>query len=139
MAALNLFPARIPFVNADGTLTPEAYRALQVVFSRVGGALGDVGVDTFNDQTTMGQASDNPAITDMTVQPQSEARLISDVIQQHVSLDVFYQDISQPTNQDMQLPDITQPTANGINTTITTALLVGKTITIQNGIVIGFA
>lgn len=34
---LSLFPARIAFVNADGTLTPEAYRALQTLMVRVGG------------------------------------------------------------------------------------------------------
>ena len=38
MATLNLFPARVAFVNTDGTLTPESYRALQVLFNRVGGA-----------------------------------------------------------------------------------------------------
>lgn len=34
---LNLFPARIQFVSADGRLTPEAYRALQTLMVRVGG------------------------------------------------------------------------------------------------------
>jgi hypothetical protein len=47
VTALNLFPARIRFVNGDGTLTPEAYRALQIVFSRVGGTLGDSGTDVY--------------------------------------------------------------------------------------------
>lgn len=47
MTTLNLFPARIRFVNADGTLTPEAFRALKILFDRVGGALGDNGVDVF--------------------------------------------------------------------------------------------
>lgn len=37
---LSLFPARIRFVNADGTLTPEAYRSLQGLLERVGGASG---------------------------------------------------------------------------------------------------
>ena len=46
MAALNLCPSRIRFVSADGTLTPEAYRALQAIVERTGGVLGDVGVDT---------------------------------------------------------------------------------------------
>lgn len=47
MAALSIFPARIRFVNADGTLTPEAYRALRILFDRVGGALGDNGENVF--------------------------------------------------------------------------------------------
>lgn len=38
-ATLNLFPARIRFVNADGTLSPEAYRALQSLSYRVGGVV----------------------------------------------------------------------------------------------------
>jgi hypothetical protein len=37
---LDLFPARIRFVDADGRLTPEAFRALAKVFERVGGATG---------------------------------------------------------------------------------------------------
>ncbi len=36
---LNLFPARIAFVNPDGTLTPEAYRVLQTLLVRVGGPI----------------------------------------------------------------------------------------------------
>lgn len=47
MSVLNLWPARIRFVNADGTLTPEAVRMLEVLVTRVGGALGDNGVDVF--------------------------------------------------------------------------------------------
>lgn len=36
---LSLFPARIRFVDDDGTLTPEAYRALQTLMVRVGGPI----------------------------------------------------------------------------------------------------
>lgn len=46
---LSLFPARVRFTQQDGTLTPEAYRALQILLNRVGGALGDAGIDTFGD------------------------------------------------------------------------------------------
>jgi hypothetical protein len=38
----------------------------------------------------------------------------------------------------MLTPDVVQPSAIGYNGTITTALLVGKTIMIQNGIITGF-
>lgn len=34
---VNLFPARVAFVNQDGTLTAEAYRALTALLYRVGG------------------------------------------------------------------------------------------------------
>lgn len=37
---LDLFPARVRFTDADGRLTPEAFRALQKVFDRIGGATG---------------------------------------------------------------------------------------------------
>ncbi|KFC61956.1 hypothetical protein [Massilia sp. LC238] len=47
MSILNLWPAHIRFVNADGTLTPEAVRMLEVLVTRVGGALGDNGADVF--------------------------------------------------------------------------------------------
>ena len=36
---LALFPARIRFTNADGTLTPEAFRALAQLLERVGGPM----------------------------------------------------------------------------------------------------
>lgn len=45
-ALLSLFPARVKFTNPDGTLTNEAYRALQSLFIRVGGALGNFNFDT---------------------------------------------------------------------------------------------
>lgn len=94
MTTLNLFPARIAFVNADGTLTTEAYRALQVLFARVGGPLGDNGTDTFNQQIVMGQAADNPAITDM--------------LQQSTSPDLLLPDLTQPATPDLLLPDLMQ-------------------------------
>ncbi len=46
-AALTAFPARIRFVNADGTLTPEALRMLELLVGRVGGTIGDLGDDVF--------------------------------------------------------------------------------------------
>jgi hypothetical protein len=39
----------------------------------------------------------------------------------------------------MLTPDVVQPSAIGYNGTITTALLVGKTIMIQNGSVVSFS
>lgn len=48
MAGLDLFPSRVRWVDERGILTPEALRALQTLFTRVGGVLGDGGVDTFS-------------------------------------------------------------------------------------------
>jgi hypothetical protein len=42
---LYLFPARVRFVDANGLLTPEAFRALQKVFERIGGATGSSTAD----------------------------------------------------------------------------------------------
>jgi hypothetical protein len=124
MTALVLFPSRIKFVNADGTLTPEAYRALQEIVSRTGGTLGSVGSDTYSDvvgDTSM--TAVNVAYTDVT-QP----------IEKNALLDIF----TQPVTQEQTLPDIVQAGPIGINATITTALLVGKTVIVQDGIITGF-
>lgn len=53
-SGLALFPARVKFVNADGTLTNEAYRALQQLFIRVGGSLGNF---DFNSLALSGSAT----------------------------------------------------------------------------------
>ena len=108
MTTLNLFPARIAFVNPDGTLTTEAYRALQVLFNRVGGPLGDNGTDTFSNQIVMGQAAENPAVTDMLDQPPMPERLMVDLLQQLPSQDALLPDLMQPATQDALLPDLLQ-------------------------------
>lgn len=57
MAALDLFPARIQFVTADGRLTPEAYRAMNLLYGRVGGSTGGGGgtvTNNFYDELTVG-------------------------------------------------------------------------------------
>lgn len=124
MTALVLFPARIRFVNEDGTLTPEAYRALQEIVSRTGGVLGAVGSDTYTDIVGDASKTDlNVAYTDVQ-QPQSGDK-VTDVVAQQVS-------------QQDTLPDIVQASPIGINASITTAALVGKTITVQDGVITGF-
>jgi len=66
-STLSLFPSRIRIVNQDGTMTPEFYRALQVLFERSGGALGDTGVDTFGifGQSSLGDNSTSSYFTDV--------------------------------------------------------------------------
>lgn len=125
MTALVLFPSRIRFVNDDGTLTPEAYRALQEIVNRTGGVLGSVGSDTFGD--IVGDASltsVNVAYTDVT---------------QPIEKDALLEIVSQSAQQEQTIPDIVQAGAIGFNGTITTASLVGKTVIIQDGIIIGIA
>jgi hypothetical protein len=90
---LNLFPARIQFVKPDGTLTPEAYRALQTVFSRIGGPLGDNGVDVLADLVAPNSTSS--AATDTISQPIAEAAM-TEMTQQPFFTDTIFQDITQP-------------------------------------------
>ncbi len=90
---LNLFPARIQFVKPDGTLTPEAYRALQTVFSRIGGPLGDNGVDVLADLVATGSTSS--AATDTITQP-DYVPVLQEMTQQMAQFDLIYPDITQP-------------------------------------------
>ena len=90
---LNLFPARVKFVNADGTLTPEAYRSLQTVFARIGGPLGDNGVDVFSD--LLAPSSVSSASTDTVTQP-DYAPMLQEMTQQIAQFDLIYPDITQP-------------------------------------------
>lgn len=96
MTTLSLFPARIRFTNTDGTLTPEAYRALKILFGRVGGALGDNGVDMFADAS--GVESMDLTRMDAVMQPQTaEAQAMADVMQS-AALDVLMPDVVQPVS-----------------------------------------
>lgn len=96
MAVLNLFPARVRFVNDDGTLTNEAFRALQILLSRVGGPLGDTGTDTFSDIVTAGATSPSVLQTDIVQAGGGDAVVQTDVVQP-TSIDQFFTDIFQPT------------------------------------------
>ena len=103
MAALNLFPARVRFVNNDGTLTNEAYRALQIVFGRVGGALGDTGMDVF------GQVFGAP-----TDSANNLSNALSDVVQPVNFGTDYYGDVTQFQTVDMSFADVIQPFTNSI-------------------------
>jgi hypothetical protein len=88
MATLNLFPAHVEFVDDSRKLTPEAYRCLQMLYGRVGGAYGDQGVDVFNDVSgSFGDVAINS--TEIITQP-------ADIV-------------IQSTNSVNISPDITQP------------------------------
>lgn len=91
MTAINI-STRIRFVNADGTLTAEAYRSLSDLVSRTGGALGSVGGDVFvsNDFSSVeGQqsaggdllgdvsgAAESQAMGEMTAQPVAQEPML---------------------------------------------------------------
>lgn len=81
---LQLFPARVRFTNADGTLTPEAFRALQALFERVGGSFGDVGEDVFGQQFAPSESGAGAGVVDATVwqPPQPEAQIAMESVLQ---------------------------------------------------------
>lgn len=56
---LSLFPARVKFVNPDGTLTNEAYRALQSLLNRVGGPVSISITEVVADLTALNQEVSN--------------------------------------------------------------------------------
>ena len=129
MPALNIFPARVPFVNPDGTLTAEAYRALQGIFARVGGALGDSGVD-----------SSGQELAAINVLSDGLSNALSDINQSAtLGAEAFF-DIAQNTKEEAAFPDVVQQPSEriGYTGTITSATLAGKTITVKDGIITNF-
>ena len=103
---LTLFPSRIRFTNADGTLTPEAYRALQTLVERSGGIMGDNGVDVFGDLT--GAASQDSSVT-YTVTQQANTDQLLEAIAQPVSVDSFIPDVVQPENKPVAIASTAAP------------------------------
>lgn len=96
--SLFLFPARVRWSNADGTLTPEAYRALQALLDRVGGPLGDQGQDSFSDVNGDATVSSlNVAYTDVTADPSPQVfDQMAEVLQQPRSSDSVVEMLFQP-------------------------------------------
>ncbi|MGI4846168.1 MAG: hypothetical protein ACRYF7_23000 [Janthinobacterium lividum] len=82
MSVLNLFPARVRFVNPDGTLTPEAVRMLDVLVTRVGGALGDNGADVF----AAAVAGDTTGMLPSVEQPVPSAGALAELLLQPADL-----------------------------------------------------
>lgn len=131
MSALTLFPARIRFVNPDGTLTVEALRMLDLLVSRVGGTLGDQGADLMAAAETGGVEGH-----DTIAQP---------VPPEHRGQDIAAQPppaVSSAPEMIMQPPPITADQVSGLGTmaaqnvgTNFTGSFTGKTVTVANGII----
>jgi hypothetical protein len=109
MAILNLFPARIPFVNQDGTLTAEAYRALNILFGRAGGSLGDNGVDVFGDVSSIStsQPPSDMSQSFQQVQQDDMLRMTHFEVSQDSPVQFIYQDIQQTTTDKSGAPPAT--------------------------------
>lgn len=82
-SALSLFPRRVQWTDAGGFLTPEAIRALQALFVRVGGSTGDMGTDVFQPFSSgddaelpalFTQALEEPALEPLPSQPVTEEK-----------------------------------------------------------------
>ena len=127
MTAVSLPQARIPlgWVTVPNTggepqrlpvmIDQEWMRALLQFVARTGGVMGeaDFGVDTFAVATDLQSGGE-----------QLQSQL----------------DVQQPSAVQQLLPDVMQPMhPEGIDASITTAGLVGKTITVTKGIITGFA
>jgi hypothetical protein len=130
-APLNLFPARIRFVNPDGTLTTEALRMLDVLVSRVGGTLGDIGADVF-------AAPDAPGTeaADLIAQQAEGEQRDHDIDVQQIP------DEPGPAEIVMQPPPVTADQVEGLGSmaaqdigTNFTGSFTGKTVTVSNGII----
>jgi hypothetical protein len=130
MSALTLFPARIRFVNADGTLTPEALRMLELLVGRVGGTVGDLGDDVH-------------------AAPPAEHGPLADVVQAYQPQQDSADAVAQPApaaggqpEMIMQPPPVRADQVEGLGTiarqnagTNFTGSLTGKTVTVTNGII----
>ena len=90
MATLNLFPYRVAFVDPQGRLTPEAYRALMSLYDRVGGSFGDQGVDVFGDVVS--------AVFDQTIQ--------AEIVTQPIESGSERADVQQPVYEQSQTQEM---------------------------------
>lgn len=105
MATLNLFPARIQFVDSKGCLTPEAYRALQGVYARLGGSFGDQGIDVFSDITA--QLSDGQLMSAESVMQPDSADFFVQCDTQEKDPDFFSEIIYQPPSRATGIQSVT--------------------------------
>jgi hypothetical protein len=134
MSILNLFPARIRFVNADGTLTAEASRMLEVLVQRGGGTLGDVGADVF----ALAGAQDDAADVDAVLQQAAPIDGPGSPVMQPQQVEpppheMLMQPLPQQINAD-QVDGLGTMATQNIGTNFTGSFT-GKTVTVTNGII----
>ncbi|MCR4302005.1 MAG: hypothetical protein NUV51_10375 [Sulfuricaulis sp.] len=100
---LDLFPARVQFTDKDGRLTPAAVRALNLLFSRVGGTLGDSGNDTYASGPSASDYADVMAL--------AESQALAETFLQPVLADELAPTCYQPIVQAELAPMDSQPEA----------------------------
>lgn len=97
---LSLFPSRVRIADENGQATPEFIRAMNTVFERLGGFLGDEGMGDIQAAFASLAVEDliaYEAVTQPATSEQSEAPGQS------------FPDVVQQGAQDFLLPDVTQP------------------------------
>jgi hypothetical protein len=101
MTVLSLFPARIQFVNKDGTLTPEAWRALNELMKRVGGQSSEnLDLDELQSLTLVDSV------------PGQEAEEIAETIVPTAEPEDWHHDISPTAENDEAVPEFAAPMPN---------------------------
>lgn len=137
MTTVNLFPARVRWCNPDGTLTPEAYRALTALLIRVGGVLGDNGFDIFSTQSAsyvQGNYQMPDTMQDQSISSNTANSSVGNDIAQSMQQDRQEADICQPSQQYSEAPDIYQP-ASGVSAKILNTF---TSITVTNGVITSY-
>jgi len=95
MSTFDLFPARAPLVNGDGTLTQQGMLWMRRIYERVGGANGLSTVDV-------------DAGSYAAMQPQSYDQQFSDVVQYSACATIVSSDVFQAGAQIEQSIDVFQ-------------------------------
>ena len=115
MTAINL-STRIRFVNADGTLTPEAYRSLTEILARTGGVLGNSGGDTFVSNDFTGIEAQQGAGGDLSadVQGVAEAQALGETTGQPLTEWPLLDLTGQPATQDEAGEMVLQPVSDAL-------------------------
>lgn len=109
--SLFLFPSRIRWSNPNGTLTPEAYRALELLLDRVGGTLGDQGTDSFGDiNGDLSQSAVNVAYTDVTQPATGDS--VFEMLAQSLTSDSLSEMVLQPVERPTSAAETVTPGAS---------------------------
>lgn len=116
MASLNYFPARVAFVNPDGTLTSVASRSWNELVNRTGGITGSAGNDTFVSQDfssiEAGQSAGGDVLADVFGGSSADVSL-NESITQPLGSDSLVEMVMQPLqDRAMTAPEPVSATAS---------------------------
>lgn len=105
---VNLFPSRVPFVNPDGTLTAEAYRALTALSNRVGGQASNAVPSSTDLETIFGafvSESQQELVSDSTVQINFEQQVLEQtMVAPQIQEPLLPNELQQQINEPLDYP-----------------------------------